>query len=238
MSFEKLVYETRKRYLAETALALRNAGFQVEAQPDDKLLVKQGEAPLCVVENPGGISYRTGDMVNSEIRKAKDDAYDIVRQVFEYVKQMDCAPTLSVSDLHDRYKVLADFNGTVLAGMESKYGVMFVTWDWDFDRKGLSHGHYYEGNYQGAKQDFATRSGLIDKHHLFSDEQLAEVYRCVHETLESHYPMTVEREKLLKAVAEQIEYGVPSLDELVEQSNLKEMEVESSVPYQEMTQQF
>ncbi|MGM9637183.1 MAG: hypothetical protein ACI3YK_04275 [Eubacteriales bacterium] len=34
----------------------------------------------------------------------------------------------------------------------------------DYDRKRVFHGHYFTGNYDGAKQDVATRSGLIPVH--------------------------------------------------------------------------
>ena len=76
---------------------------------------------------------------------------------------MESAPQLKASGLDGDYRILADFGGTVLAGTPSKYGVQFVTWDWDYDRTGVVHGHYFMENYDGAKQDFATRSGLIQK---------------------------------------------------------------------------
>lgn len=55
-------------------------------------------------------------------------------------------------------------------------------------------------------------------------EQLAEIYRCVHETLDSGYPITVERESLLKDVCVQIRQMVPDLDARVMRSNEKELE--------------
>lgn len=72
--------------------------------------------------------------------------------------------------------MLADFNSVVLAGCPSKYGTQFVTWDRDFDHKGVSHGHYYtglyaSGNYEAAKRDFATRSGLIPEQQVFREEK-------------------------------------------------------------------
>ena len=48
----------------------------------------------------------------------------------------------------------------------------------DYDRTGVVHGHYFMENYDAAKQDFATRSGLIQTEQLFSPEQLTEIYRC------------------------------------------------------------
>ena len=107
--------------------------------------------------------------------------------------------------------MLADFNGVVLAGTQGKYGVEFVTWDWDYDRKGLSHGHYFTSNYEGAKRDFATRSGLIPEQQLFKDEQLIEIYRCCADTLDAGFDLTYEQEKCIKSVQEQIENGMPDI---------------------------
>ena len=98
------------------------------------------------------------------------------------------APDLKADGLGENYKHLAEFNGAVLAGHPSRYGVEFVTWEWSYGRTGLWQGHYYDpgsgpNGYLSAKQDFCVRSGLIDQHRLFTNEQLAEVYRCVSETL-------------------------------------------------------
>ena len=57
-------------------------------------------------------------------------------------------------------------------------------------RTALWQGHYYDNNFTAAKQDFATRSGLIPSSLLFTPEQLAEVYRSIHETLDSSYTIT------------------------------------------------
>lgn len=47
---------------------------------------------------------------------------------------METAPQLKASGLEGDYRILADFNGTVLAGTHSKHGIQFVTWDRDYDR--------------------------------------------------------------------------------------------------------
>ncbi len=129
-----------------------------------------------VTEN-GGITYRNEDIDEPERIDAKDKVYEIVRTTAEYMRQMETAPFLKADGLEDGYKVLADFNGIVLAGIQSKYGAQFVTWDWSFDRKGVCHGHYYtglysSGNYDAVKRDFAVRSGLIPKQQLFRRSSL------------------------------------------------------------------
>ena len=45
--------------------------------------------------------------------------YEIVRTTAEYMRQMEMAPFLKADGLEDGYKVLADFNGTVLAGVRA-----------------------------------------------------------------------------------------------------------------------
>ncbi len=95
--------------------------------------------------------------------------------------------------------------------MHSRYGVQFVTWDWDYDHTGVTFGHYFGGNYEGAKQDFATRSGLIKENLLFTEEQLIEIYRCCADTLDAGFDITCEQEKTIKGVRDQIESGMPDI---------------------------
>lgn len=73
---------------------------------------------------------------------------------------------------------------------------------------------YYENDYDGARQDFAERSGLIEQDRLFANEQLAEVYRCIRETLGSAYSITESRREILQNSCTQIENAVSNLDEL------------------------
>ena len=120
--------------------------------------------------------------------------------------------------------MLADFNSVVLAGCPSKYGTQFVTWDRDFDHKGVSHGHYYtglyaSGNYEAAKRDFATRSGLIPEQQVFREERLIEIYRCCADTLQNDTALSYKREKTIQEVQEQIEQCLPDIAERIQQQN-------------------
>lgn len=101
-------------------------------------------------------------------------------RVFEYVEAMENTPLLRARGLDNKFHLLADFGGAVLAGRErgTGRGYEFVTWIWDYERVGVSHGHYYEDDFAGAKRDFAVRSGLIPKASLFSNEELTEIYRA------------------------------------------------------------
>ena len=63
------------------------------------------------------------------------------------------------------------------------------------------------------------------KNPIFTPEQLAEIYRCIHETLESAYPITDARRALLEAASRKIESAVPDLERRVSESNQEEYEL-------------
>ena len=133
--------EERNRYLRETEIVLAREGFHTDRTDAGKLRVLLDGAPLCEVTENGGITYRNEDVNELERVAAKDKVYEIVRTTAEYMRQMETAPALKADGLEDGYKVLADFNGTVLAGVQSKYGVHFVTWDWAYGHTGVSCGY-------------------------------------------------------------------------------------------------
>lgn len=141
----------------------------------------------------------------------------IARTVLEYMNHLEHAPAIQAMGLSEPYQALAEFNGTVLAGRLTSSGVKFVTWDWDFNHTGLNHGHYYEGNYVGAKRDFAIRSGLIPDERQFTTEQLIEIYQ------QSAYirfscSLPEERERTIDAIQQRIQELVPDCEERVTQS--------------------
>lgn len=157
-------------------------------------------------------------MSTPQAEEALIRAEDIAAQTLEYMTAMETAPQLKASGLEGDYRILADFNGTVLAGTHSKHGVQFVTWDWDYDRTGLSHGHYFMENYDEAKQDFAIRSGLIHKEQLFSPEQMTEIYRCCADSVDGDFfDLTAEQEKVIRSVQQQIEDCVLDVVERIRQ---------------------
>ena len=211
------------RYLNEARLCLTRAGFTTEKDDEHSFRVEFDGKLLCNVTGKD-VRYDSAE-IKGDRQAAFDKVLDTTHTVREYMRLMDTSPELKATDLHECFKLLAEFNGTVLAGRkyDSMPGHQFVTWTRTYDGDGVTQGNYFN-DYETAKQDFATRSGLVQKGRQFSDEQLAEVYRCIHETLDSGYPITPEREKLLTETAEQIDMAVPDLEQRVAQSNHLELE--------------
>ena len=92
----------------------------------------------------------------------------------------------------------------MLAGHPTECGVQFVTWEWDFDREGVHHGHYFQDDYEAAKRDFTVRSGLVQKDALFEPEQLAEIYRALRFVREQDETISFGRDRELVELMEQV----------------------------------
>ena len=148
--------------------------------------------------------YRREDTDTPQAEDALFRIEDIAAKTLEYMTAMESAPQLKASGLDEDYRILADFGDTVLAGTPSKYGVQFVTWEWDFDRKGVHHGHYFQEDYDAAKRDFTVRGGLIQKDALFEPEQLAQIYHALSFVREQDESLSFGRDQELKELMEQV----------------------------------
>ena len=206
------------RYLEELKISLVHAGFEPERIEDQHLPVCWEKGRLCRISGRGSVLYRQENVDGIGAQDALQSVIHIAAMTAEYMTAMGRAPKLQATGLEGDYRILADFGGTVLAGTPSKHGVQFVTWDWDYDRTGVVHGHYFMENYDGAKQDFATRSGLIQKEQVFSPEQLTEIFRCCADSVdEDFFELTDTQEEMIRGIQQQIRVCVPDLDERVRQ---------------------
>ena len=206
------------RYLEEVRTPLHRAGFGTLPVEGEQLPVLWNGAPLCRITGKGSVFYRREDADTPQAEDALYRVEDIAAKTLEYMTAMEAAPQLKASGLDGDYRILADFGGTVLAGVQSKHGVHFVTWDWAYGHAGVCHGHYFMENYTGAKQDFAIRSGLIQKEQLFNPEQMIEIYRCCADSVNGDFfELTGEQEKMIRSVQQQIEECMPDLDERIRQ---------------------
>ena len=209
-------------FLSEIGIVLRRDGYDTSVPDNGLLPILADGLPLCRISETGSVRYRDADIGSLEREDALHEVTQTAETVSEYMKLMDAAPLLKAQGLDETYKLLADFNGVVLAGHSSRLGVQFVTWDWDYERTGVSQGHYMSNHYEAAKKDFAVRSGLVWKQQLFSPEHLTEIYRCVQDTLVHLYNLTYDREKCLGKIQEQITNLVPDLQQRIAQAQPQE----------------
>ena len=192
------------RFLEETTIRLRQNGFTVEPIEDHHLPVCWEKGRLCRVSGKGSVLYRQENVDNIRAQDALQTVIDTAKMTSEYMTILETAPLLKASRLLGDYRVLADFGDAVLAGHPTERGVQFVTWEWDFDREGVHHGHYFQDDYDAAKRDFTVRGNLVPKGALFEPEQLAEIYRALAFVREQDETLSCGRDQELKELMEQV----------------------------------
>ena len=192
------------RFLEETAIRLRQSGFTVEPIEDHHLPVSVEKGRLCRISGKGSVLFRQERVDDLGAQDALQTVIDTAKMTSEYMAILEIAPRLKASGLHGDYRILADFGGAVLAGHPTERGVQFVTWDWDYDREGVHHGHYFQENYDAAKRDFIVRGGLVQKDALFEPEQLAEIYRALRFVREQDETISFGRDRELVELMEQV----------------------------------
>ena len=192
------------RYLEETAIRLRQNGFMVEPIEDHHLPVCWEKGRLCRISGRGSVLYRQENVDSVRTQDALQSVIDTAKMTSEYMAILETAPRLKATDLTGDYRILADFGDAVLAGHPTERGVQFVTWEWDFDRKGVHHGHYFQDDYDAAKRDFTVRGRLVPKDALFELEQLAEIYRALAFVREQDESLSFGRDQELAELMNQV----------------------------------
>lgn len=212
------------KYFAELARRLRAAGITTGHPEKNRLTVLLNDQPVLSVSAGSDVFLLPAGSNQPEASELYHKVAQTADEVYAYVDAVQAAPLLHASGLSEKFHLLADFGGAVLAGreLENGWGYQFVTWIWDHNRTGVSHGHYYEEDFQGAKQDFAVRSGLISKAQLFSPEELTQLYRATDYLLDEGPEPEDGQLKALQTSRTKIEYTVPDLAERLEQSQGQE----------------
>ena len=203
----------KERFLREVEQRLLRRDLDARLLEDGLIHVRWNEQPLCSVDRDGIVRFRPADITGPEVDRQLRAVMQTAAQVKEYMRIFERAPALKAIGLEDTFKVLADFGDAVLAGQLGKKGAKFVTWEWDFDRRGVHAGHYHMENYEAAKLDFAVRAGLINEQRLFSDEQLAVIRNACEFALEDDATLSYAEEKQLRSVQEQIELLLPQQEQ-------------------------
>jgi len=204
-----------ERYYKELARILARNGIESASPEKNTLPVLLNGSSACRVEPSGDVCIFPGDLRSPEADELYHRVAPFSRMVKEYMTAIERAPLLKATALDEDYKLLAEFNGAVLAGRETEHGYMFVTWARDYEGTGVICGGYYLDAYEAAKRDFAVRAGLIEKQLLFSNDQLLNIYQSINDTFGAGYELTQEDEKNLAGIQEQIEDILPDVNERI-----------------------
>lgn len=206
----------KKEFLTEVmrhANQCEGAAFRIE---DDNLYVEYGENNEFIVRPSGGITCTDKTEHNDEFHTLYDEMTEIASMVKEYMTAMENAPDLKAIDFNMPYKKLAEFNDTVLGGTKNQSGYSFTTWS--YKDNALYHGHYLMKDYNGAKQDFAVRAGLVNENKIFSDKELVEIHRCIEDTFDMGFNLTDKQTEMLENIQTKIKSSVDNFEEQLEEA--------------------
>ena len=174
---------------------------------DPKLLLTayKGQEEICRFEKNGAMRFWRDSPFVEERKELHSLLLDLKERNDLYLnaKPLDCE---GVRD----FRLISEFGNHLLAAKQSKDNeIRFVTWQYDYDRTGVTLGHYYETNYEGALKDFTVRSGLIDENQLFSAEEMAVLYAsCIFRGRHDD-DLTFESEQELHTIIEKLESNLP-----------------------------
>ena len=134
------------KYFAELARRLRAAGITAGHPEKNRLTVLLNNQPVLSVSAGSDVFLLPAGSNNMEASELYHRVAQTADEVYAYVEAVQSAPLLHASGLSEQFHLLADFGGAVLAGreLENGWGYQFVTWIWDYEKVGVSHGHYYD----------------------------------------------------------------------------------------------
>ena len=210
----------KEQYFNELSRRLREEGIETAQSEENRLDVLLNGCPAFFVSPSSDVFLLPAGDRQLEVSELYYRVGQLADEVYGYVEAVEQAPLLHASGLQEEFHLLADFGGAVLAGRErgNSQRYQFVTWIWDYGRTGVSHGHYFEENFQGAKEDFAVRSGLISNAQLFTPEELTELYHATNYLLRNGPELISSQLKAIEKARTRIEYLVSNLQDMSEQT--------------------
>lgn len=192
---------------------------------DPKVLftVLKGPNEICRFEKGGAMRFWPESPYVEERNKLHDLLLDLK---VRYDLYLDAKP-LNCADVRD-YRLISEFGKYLLAAKRSEDNeIRFTTWQYTYDRTGVTLGHYYETNFDGALKDFIIRSGLIDPKQLFTEEELLVLYEaCIFRNLNDD-ELDFDSGGKLQAVVKKLESNLPHLPEAPQ--NQQEQEDERGI---------
>ena len=207
------------KYFTELAHRLQAAGITTGHPERNQLTVLLNDQPVLFVSSESDVFLLPAGSNPPEASELYHKVAQTAEEVYAYVEAIQTAPLLHASGLSEKFHLLADFGGAVLAGRELGNG-------WGYNRTGVSYGHYYDEDFCGAKQDFAVRSGLISKAQLFLPEELTQLYRATDYLLDEGPEPEDGQLKALQTSRTKIEYTVPDLADRLEQGQAQEPQID------------
>jgi len=177
-------------------------------EPDGSLKVEYDGTEICTVMSGGQIHYKGSDQLTEEQNEAFEKIEHQIDVIKEYLSAYDSAQPFDIEGIQD-YRKLSEFNGVVFGAKDmGEHGFQFSSWFKTYGGTGATMGNY-SFDYEYSKKAFALRSGLVERNHVISDEQLENLYRCLAFTRDNNDSLTYKQEGEVGDLMCQIELALP-----------------------------
>jgi hypothetical protein len=155
----------------------------------------------------GEIHYKDNAAVCDDVFRLSE-LFSSMKHAYDLYEKAENLPFESVKN----YKVLCEFGNFLLAAMmDNNDQLRFVTWRYSYNRDSVVYGHYFDTDYDGARQDFAVRAGLIDEKKLFKEDELVTLYEACIFRGRNDREISFDDEKKLMNVMNRIQENIPNL---------------------------
>jgi len=185
---------------------LRKKGYDCVQCGDGIEISKNGVDIMRLWQNG---DYRPHNGAISECITEIQEIHQKAKKVYD---QYNEAGQMEYETLN-HYRKLLVYNGIILAARMNKDGSLeFATWKESEIGSDEPLGQYFEC-YEHAKEDFAVRSGLVDRYKMLNETELKLIYQgLVH--LGADYPhLTTEQMTNIGKLIEKVEMLVPAIRE-------------------------
>ena len=124
------------KFFEELSRRLREGGIESSNVEDRRLEIFLHGQPVLFVSPGNDVFLFPAGSNNPEASELYHRVAQTADEVYTYVEAVQTAPILHISGLSEKFHLLADFGGAVLAGreLENGWGYQFVTWIWDYKR--------------------------------------------------------------------------------------------------------
>jgi len=194
-------------------MELARLGFP-DARYDEKqdaMLVNPSDERVMRIMNDGEIFYygEHDPIVYSQLRPMSEK----INEILAAWEKAPCIPIEGIS----HFRILSEHNNVVLAARNDSYEdfgyvFTFVTWKYAHNRTGFEHGNYTT-DYEAAKEDFAFRAGLVDRHKMMSETELKLIHQGLVFLGANAPDLSVDAMTNVGKLIEKVEMIVPEIQE-------------------------
>ncbi len=176
------------------------------------LHIYYGSRPVCAQNSQGVLRYEQEWHKDQEIYAKYGEVEDEMIVIREYVKLYEKSPPMPFPSIKD-YRMFGEMGDVVFGAKYSdNFGFTFSSWYQDKEHKSVTLGNY-SGDYESSKEAFATRARLVDTHRLFTEDEAANLYRCIDYVRVHSEGLTFDQEEQLRDLADKLTDGYPKLRE-------------------------